>query len=38
MSGVELSNISQNELTKNIAKYSVYARVSPQDKIKIVRA
>ena len=38
LSGVELSNISDAKLAKDIARYSVYARVSPQDKIKIVKA
>ncbi len=38
LSGRELKEISEEELTLNIAKYSVYARVSPEDKIKIVRA
>ena len=26
------------ELTKNIRKYSVYARVSPEHKVRIVKA
>ncbi len=38
LSGRELKAIDEEELTLNIAKYSVYARVSPEDKIKIVRA
>lgn len=38
MSGLQLSKMSQKELELNINKYTVYARVSPEDKIKIVRA
>lgn len=38
MSGQELTKITEAELTENVMKYSVYARVSPEDKIKIVRA
>jgi len=38
MTGVELSEVSDEELIKNIAAYSVYARVSPEDKIRIVEA
>lgn len=36
--GAELDNISDEELTKNIRKYSVYARVSPEHKVRIVNA
>ena len=38
LTGAELENISDEELEKNIRKYSVYARVSPEHKVKIVRA
>jgi magnesium-transporting ATPase (P-type) len=38
MTGVELSEVSDSDLIKNIAQYSVYARVSPEDKIRIVEA
>ncbi len=38
LSGKELKEMSDEELAINVAKYSVYARVSPEDKIKIVRA
>lgn len=38
MSGRELSDINQEKLCETVVKYSVYARVSPEDKIKIVRA
>ena len=36
--GLELDKISDEELTKNIRKYSVYARVSPEHKVRIVKA
>ena len=38
LSGLELKNMSDEELEKNIEKISVYARVSPEDKIRIVSA
>lgn len=38
ISGSELDKMSDKELAKNIEKYSVYARVSPNDKIRIVKA
>ncbi len=38
MSGSELQALSQEDLEKNVHRYSVYARVSPEDKIRIVRA
>ncbi|MCL2037573.1 cation-translocating P-type ATPase [Candidatus Saccharibacteria bacterium] len=38
ITGVELSEISDKDLIKNVAQYSVYARVSPEDKIRIVEA
>lgn len=38
LSGHQLAELSQKELEDSIEKYSVYARVSPEDKIKIVRA
>lgn len=38
ISGDELAKISDEELIKNVSKYSVYARVSPSDKIRIVKA
>lgn len=38
LTGAELSKISDEELTKNIRKYSVYARVSPEHKVRIVKA
>ena len=38
LKGLELDKISDEELTKNIRKYSVYARVSPEHKVRIVKA
>ena len=38
LTGLELDRISDEELTKNIRKYSVYARVSPEHKVRIVKA
>ncbi len=38
ITGVELEKISDEELEKNIRKYSVYARVSPEHKVRIVKA
>lgn len=38
ITGTELEEMSDEELTKNIRKYSVYARVSPEHKVRIVRA
>lgn len=38
ISGLELEKISDDELTNNIDKYSVYARVKPEDKLRIVNA
>jgi Ca2+-transporting ATPase len=34
----ELTDMSYEELLDNIEKYSVYARVAPEDKVKIVKA
>lgn len=36
--GTELSAMSETEFSQNIRRYSVYARVSPEDKIRIVKA
>ena len=36
--GVELEKMSDEELEKNVEKISVYARVSPEHKIRIVNA
>ncbi len=38
ITGAELQKMSDEELEKNIRKYSVYARVSPEHKVRIVRA
>ena len=38
LTGAELEQMSDEELTKNIRKYSVYARVSPEHKVRIVKA
>ncbi|TDT50297.1 MULTISPECIES: calcium-translocating P-type ATPase, PMCA-type [Clostridiaceae] len=38
MEGHELENISDEELMERVEKISVYARVSPEHKIRIVRA
>ncbi len=38
ITGTELEEMSDEELTKNIRKYSVYARVSPEHKVRIVKA
>ncbi len=36
--GAELDNMTDDELTKSVDKISVYARVSPEHKIRIVKA
>ncbi len=38
LSGEELHGMSDKELSAHIREYSVYARVSPEDKIRIVKA
>ena len=38
ITGKELGEISDKELEKNIMKYSVFARVSPEHKVRIVNA
>ncbi len=38
ITGAELNDISDEELAKNIDKYRVFARVSPEHKVKIVKA
>lgn len=38
ITGVELDMMSEDELRKNVSKYSVYARVSPTNKLAIVNA
>jgi len=38
VSGLELAAMSDEELVANVRRYAVYARVSPEDKIRIVEA
>lgn len=38
LTGSELENISDEELVRDIRKYSVYARVAPEHKVRIVNA
>lgn len=38
LSGKDLNELTDAELEANIANYSVYARVSPADKLRIVKA
>ena len=38
ITGLELEKMSQEELEQNVRNYSVYARVSPEHKVRIVNA
>lgn len=38
ITGLELEMMTDEELQKNVRKYSVYARVSPEHKVRIVKA
>lgn len=38
ISGAQLDKLSDQELSANISKYSVYARVAPEHKVRIVKA
>lgn len=38
ITGVDMANISDEELAENVRNHSVYARVTPEDKIRIVKA
>lgn len=38
ISGEQLSKLSDEELTYNIEKYTVYARITPDDKVRIINA
>jgi len=38
LTGSELEQLDQETLNQNVDKYSVYARVSPEHKVKIVKA
>ncbi len=38
LTGAELNQMSDEEFARNVEKYSVYARVSPEHKVRIVKA
>ena len=38
ITGTEIEEMSDEELIRNVRKYSVYARVSPEHKVRIVKA
>ena len=38
ITGADLNRMSDEDLSKNIEKYSVYARVQPEHKVRIVKA
>lgn len=38
ITGEQLSKLSDEELTYNIEKYTVYARITPDDKVRIIQA
>ncbi len=38
ITGIELEKMTDEELEKNVRQYSVYARVSPEHKVRIVKA
>lgn len=38
ISGAEIAEMSDEELTENVDKYRVFARISPCDKLRIVKA
>lgn len=38
ITGQDLDNIEEDEFLKNLEKYKVYARVSPENKVRIVNA
>jgi len=38
ITGSELDELSDDELNENIEKYSVFARISPADKVRIIKA
>lgn len=38
ITGAELNNMSDDEFAKKVENYSVYARVSPEHKVRIVKA
>ena len=38
ITGQELDKMTQNQLEKSISQYSVFARVTPEHKVRIVKA
>ncbi|MFT8412384.1 MAG: calcium-translocating P-type ATPase, PMCA-type [Schleiferilactobacillus perolens] len=38
LTGAQLDDMSDKDFEKNVSKYSVYARVSPEHKVRIVKA
>ena len=38
ITGAELEKLSEEEFAENVTKYSVYARVAPEHKVRIVKA
>jgi P-type Ca2+ transporter type 2C len=38
ITGSELEQLSESELAENVSRYSVYARVAPEHKVRIVKA
>ena len=38
ITGAELNDLSDEELFENIEKYTVFARISPSDKVRIIKA
>lgn len=38
MTGAQLNEVTDEELARHVADYSVYARVSPEHKVRIIRA
>lgn len=38
LTGAQLDDLSDEELAQTVAQYSVYARVSPEHKVRIIRA